>query len=138
MRWLVYLTATVLIISAIVAYFGDDSPDRVTRVAQPEPKSEHTASRATIVPPERTPTQSSDLSPERRHLKEKRYMLELINIERQRAGLSPVGLGSNAAAQLHAESELEHCSSSHWGIDGLKPYMRYSLGGDAWCGSGAR
>ena len=38
-------------------------------------------------------------------------------------------LGENAAAQLHAESSLDGCYSSHWGKDGLKPYMRYSLAG---------
>ena len=38
-------------------------------------------------------------------------------------------LGGNNAAQLHTESSLENCVSSHWGIDGLKPYMRYSLAG---------
>ena len=56
-------------------------------------------------------------------------MLELINDERVNAGLNPVVLGDNAAAQLHAEASLENCFSSHWGIDGLKPYMRYSLAG---------
>ena len=56
-------------------------------------------------------------------------MLELINRERERAGVPPVELGNNNAAQLHAESALEHCFSSHWGVDGLKPYMRYSLAG---------
>ncbi len=56
-------------------------------------------------------------------------MLELINAERQRDVLSSVALGDNIAAQLHAESALENCFSSHWGIDGLKPYMRYSLAG---------
>ena len=56
-------------------------------------------------------------------------MLELINDERVRAGLNPVVLGDNAAAQLHAEASLENCFSSHWGVDGLKPYMRYSLAG---------
>ena len=40
-----------------------------------------------------------------------------------------VELGDNIAAQLHAQSALENCFSSHWGIDGLKPYMRYSLAG---------
>ena len=38
-------------------------------------------------------------------------------------------LGNNNAAQLHAEASLEGCYSSHWGSDGLKPYMRYSLAG---------
>ena len=56
-------------------------------------------------------------------------MLELINEERMKAGLNPVTMGDNAAAQLHAETALEGCFSSHWGLDGLKPYMRYSLAG---------
>ena len=56
-------------------------------------------------------------------------MLQLINEERVRAGVAPVVLGDNIAAQLHAESALENCFSSHWGINGLKPYMRYSLAG---------
>ena len=56
-------------------------------------------------------------------------MLTLINAEREKAGVGPVVLGTNNAAQLHADASLEHCFSSHWGIDGLKPYMRYSLAG---------
>ena len=56
-------------------------------------------------------------------------MLELINAERAKAGLGSVVLGDNIAAQLHAEAALENCFASHWGIDGLKPYMRYSLAG---------
>ena len=46
-----------------------------------------------------------------------------------KAGVPAVTLGDNIAAQLHAESSLANCSSSHWGVDGLKPYMRYSLAG---------
>lgn len=69
-----------------------------------------------------------DLSAER--LTElKRLMLELVNTERAVVGLEPVALGANAAAQLHAEESLAGCFSSHWGLDGLKPYMRYSLTG---------
>ena len=56
-------------------------------------------------------------------------MLALINAERARVGVEPVVLGDNVAAQLHAEGALESCFSSHWGLDGLKPYMRYSLAG---------
>ena len=56
-------------------------------------------------------------------------MLTLINAEREEAGVDPVILGDNVAAQLHAAASLENCVSSHWGIDGLKPYMRYSLAG---------
>ena len=56
-------------------------------------------------------------------------MLELINGERTRAGVNSITLGANIAAQLHAESALQNCTSGHWGVDGLKPYMRYSLAG---------
>lgn len=56
-------------------------------------------------------------------------MLGLINAERRRAGVREVALGSNAAAQLHAEAALDNCFLSHWGMDGLKPYMRYTLAG---------
>ena len=66
------------------------------------------------------------------HIEEKRYMLELINAERIEVGLHPVALGDNVAAQVHAEASLKYCFSSHWGIDGLKPYMRYSLAGGYW------
>lgn len=56
-------------------------------------------------------------------------MLDLINEARAEAGAPPVVLGDNIAAQLHAEAALANCFSSHWGMDGLKPYMRYSLAG---------
>ncbi len=75
------------------------------------------------------PTPVDAALPNLQHIAEKQYMLELINAERKKAGLNPVVLGDNIAAQLHAESALENCFSSHWGIDGLKPYMRYSLAG---------
>ena len=67
--------------------------------------------------------------PSERHLELKRFMLELINAARADAGLDPVELGDNDAAQLHAEASLEGCFLSHWGLDGLKPTMRYTLVG---------
>ena len=57
----------------------------------------------------------------------RQYMLGLINEERAVVGLEPVVFGTNEAAQSHAESMLEYCFLSHWGLDGLKPYMRYIL-----------
>ena len=56
-------------------------------------------------------------------------MIELINKVREGAGVGPVELGDNIAAQAHAELMLRDCFDSHWGLDGLKPYMRYSLAG---------
>jgi hypothetical protein len=57
------------------------------------------------------------------------YALELINRDREGNGLAPVTLGSNPAAQKHAEERLANRHSSHWGMNGLKPYMRYTLAG---------
>ena len=56
-------------------------------------------------------------------------MLELINEARAAANASPVTLGNNPAAQLHADDMLKLRFLSHWGSDGLKPTMRYSLTG---------
>ena len=67
--------------------------------------------------------------PQQRYIDEKVYMLELMNEERKDRGLTPVVLGNNVAAQLHAEELSGQCFVSHWGLDGLKPYMRYSLAG---------
>lgn len=80
----------------------------------------------TLIP---VPTSTPIANPSQRHLDEKLYMLELINNERLKAGREPVALGNNVAAQLHAEAALTGCYASHWGADGLKPYMRYSLAG---------
>ncbi|MFQ6029099.1 MAG: CAP domain-containing protein [Dehalococcoidia bacterium] len=75
------------------------------------------------------PTPVLDDSPEQAELRE--YMLGLINHDRVENGLPPVVLGSNTASQKHAEDKLQHGYSSHWGRDGLKPYMRYTRAGGA-------
>ena len=87
---------------------------------------------ATLTPtftPTAIPTATPDSDALHAYIDEKMYMLQLINNERKRAGLNPVELGYNAAAQIHAEAAIEGCFGSHWGLDGLKPYMRYSLAG---------
>ena len=97
------------------------------------PQDASAPSRGTILKPQPTtiPVQTPAPlpPPDLRHHDTKLYMLELINSERTRAGVPPVTLGDNIAAQLHAESSLANCFSGHWGADGLKPYMRYSLAG---------
>ena len=55
------------------------------------------------------------------------HMVELINEARADEHLPPVSLGQNQAAQLHAQDMLDTCFISHWGSDGLQPYMRYTL-----------
>ncbi len=57
------------------------------------------------------------------------FMLDLINVERKKEGLVLVELSNNVAAQDYAEEMMEKGYSSHWGLDGMKPYMRYSLAG---------
>ena len=57
------------------------------------------------------------------------YMLDLINRDRLAYGLTPVELGSNSAAQGHAEELFRNGFLGHWGLDGLKPYMRYTSAG---------
>ena len=57
------------------------------------------------------------------------YMLALINRDRSAAGLSQISLGENTAAQEHADEMLEYSYLSQWGLDGMKPYMRYALAG---------
>ena len=64
-----------------------------------------------------------------RNRDEKEYLLELLNRAREEAGVPPVRLGRNIAAQVHAEEALERCFAGHWDGRGLKPYMRYSLVG---------
>jgi uncharacterized protein YkwD len=59
--------------------------------------------------------------------KYKEYALKLINEDRQQAGLSPVALSQNEAAQKHAEDILATGYLSHWTSDGMKPYMRYTM-----------
>jgi uncharacterized protein YkwD len=57
------------------------------------------------------------------------FTLDLINQDRQAKNLSGVILGTNAAAQKHAQDMFDNYYLSHWGTDGLKPYMRYTLAG---------
>ncbi|GEM_PF-6062031 len=59
----------------------------------------------------------------------RQYTLDLINADRMKAGLRPVALGSNAAAQQHAEDMLKNFYLGHIDSGGMKPYMRYSLAG---------
>jgi hypothetical protein len=56
-------------------------------------------------------------------------MLDLINADRAKFGLSPVRLGTNPAAQQHADDMLAKYYIGHIDSGGMKPYMRYTLAG---------
>ena len=102
------------------------SPTPVPR-ATPKP-SPTPVPRATLKPsPTPVPTATSVPAPTLEDLQT--YMLVLINEARTSEALLPVVLGDNSAAQLHAEASLAGCISSHWGLDGSKPHMRYSAAG---------
>ena len=57
------------------------------------------------------------------------YALTLINQARTAEDLNELTLDTNPAAQSHAEQSRAHCTRGHWGPDGMKPYMRYTLAG---------
>ena len=67
--------------------------------------------------------------PAMRHIELKHLLLQLTNRHRAAAGVPPVKMGNNPAAQLHVEAALEGCYSSHWDRWGLKPNHRYTLAG---------
>lgn len=101
----------------------DDGPSRLPKIDQ------------VGIPPTLSPVQLDDsdsdsgavLTTSLDELQE--YLLDLINADRQAHSLPRVTLGRNTAAQRHAEEMLEHSYLAHWGMDGLKPYMRYTLTG---------
>ena len=101
----------------------------VLSLPQTTPYPTHTIAPTATAEPTSTPVPTPIPPPNLRHIDKKGYMLSLINQERRAAGVPPVVLGDNHAAQLHAESALANCFGGHWGIDGLKPDMRYSIAG---------
>jgi uncharacterized protein YkwD len=56
-------------------------------------------------------------------------VLGLINQARFLTNPQAVDTGANSAAQVHAADMLKNGFLSHYGSDGLKPYMRYTLAG---------
>jgi uncharacterized protein YkwD len=120
----------------IIAYFNNLSPGFSPTVTEPLPQSPTTNVPSPTSTPETAKPPTVPASPSTpvqslvyKHEELVAYALELINQDREAHGLSPVILGSNTAAQKHAEERLANRYGSHWGMDGLKPYMRYTLAG---------
>ncbi len=57
----------------------------------------------------------------------KNFALTKINDDRQNFGLAPLSQSNNTAAQIQANELLKTQFISHLTVDGLKPYMLYSL-----------
>ena len=60
-----------------------------------------------------------------------KHLLNQVNIERAEAGVRPLKLDSLACtvAEKHATEMARNNFLSHWGLDGRKPYHRYSFAG---------
>ena len=137
------LPASAAISSPTSARTSVPTPISTTAVVRPSATplpasaaiSSPTSARTSVPTP--IPT-TAVVRPSERHIELKHYVLDLINDERAKAGVDPVVLGDNNAAQLHAESSLANCFLSAWGVDGLKHYMRYSLAGGYQSLDGAR
>lgn len=86
---------------------------------------------ATAIARRPTPTPTPEAGPSGLRQDElasgRQQMLDLINQARLQAGLVEVVLDDNPTAQLHANDLRRDCILGHWGTDGLKPYMRYTI-----------
>jgi uncharacterized protein YkwD len=75
-----------------------------------------------------SPPPGKTLTPEQA----RKYVLELINRDRQSMGLGPVALEQGAASragQRHAEDMAAHGYTGHWGTDGSVPEQRCTEAG---------
>lgn len=100
------------------------TPTRTPRPS-PAPRSTNTLVPTLTAAPTRTPTPPLDLETFAR------YMMELINRDRQATGLSPVQWDETAAraAKAHAEEMARYVYLSHWNLDGYGPEHRYYFAG---------
>ncbi|MBI3743306.1 MAG: CAP domain-containing protein, partial [Chloroflexi bacterium] len=92
--------------------------------ATPSPTPTSTPTPAATPTPRATPTPSSAQLQQLRQ-----YAVDLINTDRRTAGLPPVQLSANAAAQGHADDMFANFYLAHWDTGGMKPFMRYTLAG---------
>jgi hypothetical protein len=63
----------------------------------------------------------------------RRYVVSLINRDREAAGLEPVAYDevSEKAGQRHTDDMVKHGFTAHWGTDGSVPEQRYTEAGGA-------
>ena len=97
-----------------------------TPTATPRPRPTATPTPRATATPTPQPQSSGQQLTASEILELRRYAVELVNKDRAAHGLSPVTLGMNEAAQLHAEDMLEHDYKGHWWADGRDPTQVYS------------
>lgn len=103
------------------------APQPSPRTPQPSstPRPTNTLVPTLTLAPTRTPTPQPDLETFAR------YMMALVNRDRQAAGLSPVQWDETAAraARAHAEEMAHYVYLSHWNLNGYGPEHRYAFAG---------
>ena len=109
------------------------TPTEIPPSPVPSPTPMPTATQRPTSTPSPTWTPSPSPTPvksrEKRTEDLKLLLLDLTNKERTRLGIPALKMGSNHAAQVHAEIALENCYSGHWDLWGLKPNHRYTIAG---------
>ena len=111
---------------------SDDPPSISEILRETKQQAEHpSTSGSTLDTTYRTTQDEQEKfnNPAERHMDLQLLMLKLTNEHRAKAGVPPVKLGKNPAAQLHAEESLKGCYNSHWNELGMKPNHRYTLTG---------
>lgn len=104
------------------------TPAPTATPAPPTPTPEPTPTPAPTPIPPPLPSTGSGLDDDVL-IELRQQMLDLINAARREHGLIEVVLDDNPTAQMHAEDARANCFSGHWGSNGMKPYMRYTLNG---------
>jgi uncharacterized protein YkwD len=109
------------------------TPVTTTSAAAPSPTPSPSPKPSSTPTPTQTPWPTVSYTPTAAPFKPSgaladlfQYTLDLINQDRKAAGLNPVTLAYNAAAQKHAQDIFDNYYLAHWGTDGLKPYMRFT------------
>ena len=100
-----------------------------TPTPEPAPAATPTPLPTPTVEPTPTPPPSPTPARTQRIDRLRQLALDLINQDRAEHGLPPVSLGTNQAAQLHAQDLLTNDQFGHWWADGRKPYMVYTQTG---------
>lgn len=131
--WLIENAGLMVIFAVIAAGFAflwlRPSPEKTAPPTGQLPRTSaplNSAGKAT-----RTPTPAPKPAPTADELRA--FALGLINHDRELHGLAPVELGTNTAAQQHADDMLAEDYYGHSWADGRKPYMVYTeSGGDSY------
>ncbi len=121
-----------------LADYVRDLSESPTSVGVPDPVIASPAETGTPAADSRQPISRSVVDSELTVDELKLLALDYINEDRKLHGLTPVTMGDNEAAQLHAEDMVDGLYLGHWWLDGRKPYMVYSeTGGSSYVSENA-